>query len=377
MWVRLTRRLADCIDGVNLSAHQVGDVFEVTRHEAELLVAEAWAVLSTSAERPFRSRRPVRSNGANVDRRQLGPLAERLRTHHEAHQPPDQSSTRMVVAPKIAFVTNGTTRTQKSSTMATTRCRAEPLPLRTRALVASRCFLRTPRWVTTCRTVRDHRRVEFERPIGGLPVAGRDQVEQKPSDDREAEPGPGASFLVRARRPLALTRRRVSARPAPGRGDRTAARPARRARSTRRRAVRSATATERTYAASSRESPPPRRRAVRRAARSDRVRPLRRPPSAARRASRNGESTCGGWFRPAPPGRAAIAGRAPLGGRLDDAAEQVVAALGHRACARLRLWTPRRPVRCVASVRPLRWRGSAASASATRTRAAVRSDPTR
>jgi hypothetical protein len=41
MWVRLTRRLADRIDGVNLSAHQVGDVFEVTRHEAELLVAEA------------------------------------------------------------------------------------------------------------------------------------------------------------------------------------------------------------------------------------------------------------------------------------------------------------------------------------------------
>ena len=88
MWVRLTRRLADCIDGVNLSAHQVGDVFEVTRHEAELLVAEAWAVLSTSAERPFRSRRPVRSNGANVDRRQLGPLAERLRTitKHISHQ---------------------------------------------------------------------------------------------------------------------------------------------------------------------------------------------------------------------------------------------------------------------------------------------------
>ena len=88
MWVRLTRRLADCIDGVNLSAHQVGDVFEVTRHEAELLVAEAWAVLSTSAERPFRSRRPVRSNGANVDRRQLGPLAERLRkiTNHINHQ---------------------------------------------------------------------------------------------------------------------------------------------------------------------------------------------------------------------------------------------------------------------------------------------------
>jgi len=36
MRVRLTRRLATYIDGVNLSAHSVGDVFEVTRHEAEL-----------------------------------------------------------------------------------------------------------------------------------------------------------------------------------------------------------------------------------------------------------------------------------------------------------------------------------------------------
>src|SRR2546421_12211755 len=44
MRVRLTRRLARYIDGVNLSAHRVGDVFEVTRHEAELLVAEEWAV---------------------------------------------------------------------------------------------------------------------------------------------------------------------------------------------------------------------------------------------------------------------------------------------------------------------------------------------
>lgn len=44
MWVRLTRRLATCIDGVDLSTHQIGDVFEVSRHDGELLIAEAWAV---------------------------------------------------------------------------------------------------------------------------------------------------------------------------------------------------------------------------------------------------------------------------------------------------------------------------------------------
>ena len=44
MRIRLTRRLALCIDGVSLLDHVVGDVFDLTRHEAELLVAEGWAV---------------------------------------------------------------------------------------------------------------------------------------------------------------------------------------------------------------------------------------------------------------------------------------------------------------------------------------------
>lgn len=44
MEVRLTRKLAESLDGVDLSDHRVGDVFDVTRHEAELLIAEEWAV---------------------------------------------------------------------------------------------------------------------------------------------------------------------------------------------------------------------------------------------------------------------------------------------------------------------------------------------
>jgi len=44
MRVRLTRKLARCIDGVDLSQHQCGDVFELTHHDAELLIAEQWAV---------------------------------------------------------------------------------------------------------------------------------------------------------------------------------------------------------------------------------------------------------------------------------------------------------------------------------------------
>src|SRR5687768_17661137 len=44
MVVRLTRKLADRIDGVDLTSHSVGDVFEVAPHAARLLITEGWAV---------------------------------------------------------------------------------------------------------------------------------------------------------------------------------------------------------------------------------------------------------------------------------------------------------------------------------------------
>jgi hypothetical protein len=42
--VRLTRKLAEEIDGVDLSQRQVGDVFPLPEPQARLLVAEQWAV---------------------------------------------------------------------------------------------------------------------------------------------------------------------------------------------------------------------------------------------------------------------------------------------------------------------------------------------
>ncbi len=60
MRVRLTRRLADQIDGVNLAAHQVGDVLEVTTRDGDLLIAEKWAVPTTESCRPLVS--PMRSS---------------------------------------------------------------------------------------------------------------------------------------------------------------------------------------------------------------------------------------------------------------------------------------------------------------------------
>jgi hypothetical protein len=42
MKVRLTRKLAESIDGVDLSRKRVGRIINVGRHDAQLLIAEGW-----------------------------------------------------------------------------------------------------------------------------------------------------------------------------------------------------------------------------------------------------------------------------------------------------------------------------------------------
>jgi len=43
MRVRLTRKLAERVDGIDLSAHAEGDWLDLSRRDAELLLAEGWA----------------------------------------------------------------------------------------------------------------------------------------------------------------------------------------------------------------------------------------------------------------------------------------------------------------------------------------------
>src|SRR6476469_1680172 len=43
MRVRLVRKLADRLDGVDVSGHSSGDILELSRRDAELLIAERWA----------------------------------------------------------------------------------------------------------------------------------------------------------------------------------------------------------------------------------------------------------------------------------------------------------------------------------------------
>jgi len=59
--VRITRKFAEFIDGVDLSARRVGDVIEVPSKDARLLVAENWAVNVSDGE-------PLRVEAANPPR---------------------------------------------------------------------------------------------------------------------------------------------------------------------------------------------------------------------------------------------------------------------------------------------------------------------
>ncbi|HEY6212738.1 MAG TPA: hypothetical protein VIW45_10650 [Vicinamibacterales bacterium] len=54
MKVRLTKKLADEIDGVSLDGRDVGDVLDISPTEARLLVAEDWA--TTEERRRLRTR---------------------------------------------------------------------------------------------------------------------------------------------------------------------------------------------------------------------------------------------------------------------------------------------------------------------------------
>jgi hypothetical protein len=68
MRVRLTRKLADAIDGVDLRGHEVDEVFDVSTRDARLLMAEDWAIAERrSADLPHKTERRASSHGAVRD----------------------------------------------------------------------------------------------------------------------------------------------------------------------------------------------------------------------------------------------------------------------------------------------------------------------
>jgi hypothetical protein len=48
MRVRLIRKLAERIDGIDLRAYEPGDTLDIARSEARLLIAEGWAARETA-----------------------------------------------------------------------------------------------------------------------------------------------------------------------------------------------------------------------------------------------------------------------------------------------------------------------------------------
>jgi hypothetical protein len=58
--VWLTKKYAEIIDDVDLTAAHIGDVIEVSRRDARMLIAEGWAVTLAPLQRRRRVRVPVR-----------------------------------------------------------------------------------------------------------------------------------------------------------------------------------------------------------------------------------------------------------------------------------------------------------------------------
>jgi hypothetical protein len=65
--VRLIRKYAEMIDGVNLEEAEVGDRLELSRRDADVLIAEGWAERTTD-ERRVRLL-PGRAHAADTHRR--------------------------------------------------------------------------------------------------------------------------------------------------------------------------------------------------------------------------------------------------------------------------------------------------------------------
>jgi hypothetical protein len=85
MRVWLKRKLAECIDGVDLSDYCVGDTLELPTRDASLLVAEEWAAL----DRRVRSDRRLADVPPDLERRAVDAVAISDRVAH----PPAEDAT--------------------------------------------------------------------------------------------------------------------------------------------------------------------------------------------------------------------------------------------------------------------------------------------
>lgn len=62
MRIRLTRKLSQLLNGVDISRRSVGDVIDLPRRDAELLLAEGWALPANDND--FEAKPPSEGGGA-------------------------------------------------------------------------------------------------------------------------------------------------------------------------------------------------------------------------------------------------------------------------------------------------------------------------
>jgi hypothetical protein len=87
MRVRLIRKLAECIDGVDLSRRRTGDILDLSPYEARLLISERWAVpVPGPAETRHATVAFTRAIAADSPARRTADQLRRVREQMESHQ---------------------------------------------------------------------------------------------------------------------------------------------------------------------------------------------------------------------------------------------------------------------------------------------------
>jgi hypothetical protein len=66
--VRLTRKYAEAIDGVDLSRNQVGDLLNLAPRDARMLIAEGWAAPCERGRPDEGNGKPLRPSKAESER---------------------------------------------------------------------------------------------------------------------------------------------------------------------------------------------------------------------------------------------------------------------------------------------------------------------
>jgi hypothetical protein len=78
MQIRLTRKFAAVLDGIDLSLYSVGEIVDMPEHDAVLLIAEAWAARSDDLPSPTsRVFRCLRRVCEQLRRRRFEPQPQR------------------------------------------------------------------------------------------------------------------------------------------------------------------------------------------------------------------------------------------------------------------------------------------------------------